>query len=355
MIKSAAILGIIVLIAGFVLFYETFTGGYTVLVPSAQQALFLVAILALPIGMAIASYGFASRPQPVPAGVSYRPARSGLVWAALGVAVIGIILGAVGIVMANSASSTVTNQLGTLPVVNIAPTERTFRVDWTNTDPTGQDRFNPSTIIVNQGDKIFLVFEENDTDAHTFTLTGSVYSIQINDTVGPILLSTGLPSATCSAGQNVVGCFYAHNFVTNGNFTTGCSNSSAAPNIGCVTGSSLLPANTISANIAFNAQTPVSPPTVVIPKNTNTVIGTMNDVLPPAACTGSSGATPCKPGVYGIAAFTANTPGIFEYFCFYHVSNGMFGYLIVLPNKQAASAILSTYVPNYIPVADSYL
>jgi hypothetical protein len=36
--------------------------------------------------------------------------------------------------------------------------------------------------------------------------------------------------------------------------------------------------------------------------------------------------------VWSIGSFRASIPGIFEFYCYYHVSNGMFGYLIVLPN-----------------------
>ena len=37
--------------------------------------------------------------------------------------------------------------------------------------------------------------------------------------------------------------------------------------------------------------------------------------------------------VTGTGSFVAKYTGIFEYFCIYHVSLGMFGYLIVLPNE----------------------
>jgi plastocyanin len=38
--------------------------------------------------------------------------------------------------------------------------------------------------------------------------------------------------------------------------------------------------------------------------------------------------------VTGIGSFVAKYAGIYEYFCFYHVQIGMFGYLTVLPNSQ---------------------
>jgi plastocyanin len=39
--------------------------------------------------------------------------------------------------------------------------------------------------------------------------------------------------------------------------------------------------------------------------------------------------------ITGTGSFVATYPGIFEYFCVYHVALGMFGYLIVLPNAES--------------------
>jgi plastocyanin len=41
--------------------------------------------------------------------------------------------------------------------------------------------------------------------------------------------------------------------------------------------------------------------------------------------------------VTATGSFVAKYPGIFEYFCIYHVSLGMFGYMIVLPNEAFTS------------------
>lgn len=69
-----------------------------------------------------------------------------------------------------------------LALVDQTPQTRHFVVDWSNTDSSGQDRFNPPSMTVNQGDTIEITFLANDTDAHTFTL-GAPYNFQINDTV----------------------------------------------------------------------------------------------------------------------------------------------------------------------------
>jgi len=73
-------------------------------------------------------------------------------------------------------------KLSSLPEVNQAPQTRHIRIEWSNTENAGQDRFFESTIVVNQGDNVSITFIANDTDAHTFTLE-SPYDFQINGTV----------------------------------------------------------------------------------------------------------------------------------------------------------------------------
>jgi plastocyanin len=150
-------------------------------------------------------------------------------------------------------------------VVNQTPQHRHFVVDWSNTGSSGQDRFNPPSITVNQGDTMDITFLANDTDAHTFTV-GAPYNYQINDTV---------PGT--------------RNFLTNQNFTTNATGNS---------------------------------PGVVV--------------------TGTPG------NITGRGSFVAKYAGIYEYFCVYHVSLGMFGYLIVLPNVayNGSSTVSSPNGPN---------
>lgn len=145
--------------------------------------------------------------------------------------------------------STIQSDQWSLPLVNQTPAVRNFVVEWAMFQ-SGQDRFYPSTIIVNQGDDVKITFISNDTDAHTFTI-GSPYDFQINASV---------PGT--------------QNYLLNGaNITTPATNNS---------------------------------PGVV-------VSGTPGNV----SATGS---------------FVATYPGIYEFFCVYHVQLGMFGYLVVLPN-----------------------
>jgi len=74
------------------------------------------------------------------------------------------------------------SKLSSLPEVDQVPQTRNIRIEWSNTENAGQDRFFESTIVVNQGDNVSITFIANDTDAHTFTLE-SPYDFQINGTV----------------------------------------------------------------------------------------------------------------------------------------------------------------------------
>ena len=69
-----------------------------------------------------------------------------------------------------------------LPVMNQAPTIRSIRETWYLSPAAHQDRFEPSFMIVNQGDTVALTLIDNDTVAHDFVL-GPPYSIIVNATV----------------------------------------------------------------------------------------------------------------------------------------------------------------------------
>ena len=117
-----------------------------------------------------------------------------------------------------------------------------------------------------------------------------------------------------------------HDFLTNTYFQSSCvqapySQASAGlSSTDCVSGSSLLaPGGTFRIPInPFPASSPLPPntPKLITIDNTFHLISE-NGVANEA---------------WSIASFQATIPGVFEYFCYYHVSNGMFGYLVVLPN-----------------------
>ncbi len=372
--RYLSLLGIIFILLSAFLFFVDFNGGHigglviTDGIPIANFAAFLFAIIFLPVGSGLAFFGFAYR-GPVYAaggtsGASF--ASSGLAKAILAVAIIAVIVGAVSLVAVVSVDSSVSSLAGKTVTIagptstitttatsvgaglNVAPSTTFLRVDWCNTDNTGQDRFCPSQIVVDQGDTVVILFEHNDTDAHTFTIT-ETYSFQINATFG-------MPGYT-----NISGALYAngmHNFVTNTNFSASCVNTSsfsqqsaAVSSSLCVSGSSLLsPLGTV----AFVNPTPGLPLNSSAPNgglvalnDTNSVVfqepgGNMSiayqgGTCSASACTNPETGLPAAGETYGIAAFQVTTVGTFEFFCHYHVSNGMFGYITVLPNAYCAS------------------
>jgi plastocyanin len=259
---------------------------------------------------------------------------------ALGVAIIAVFIAVGAIAFAYvGASSQVTSLQGQvstlqsqipglvaksgLASVNATPTTMAFKVDWCNTDNSGQDRFCPPVLIVHQGDVVQLLFVTNDSDAHTFTLVRGGYNFQLNNTYGA-------PGSNGTVGNGM------HNFVTNGYFQSSCTTGSYAQESAsvsssmCVSGSNLLPsgANYIIPVNSHPASSPAAPETLTVDNSFH--VDTQNASVQ---------------ATWSIASFRATIPGIFEYFCYYHVSNGMFGYLIVLPNTYCnnhASACTST-------------
>jgi plastocyanin len=254
----------------------------------------------------------------------------------LAVAVIAVFLAVGAIAFAYvGASSQVTNLQGQvstlqsqipgliaksgLASVNATPATMAFRVDWCNTDNTGQDRFCPPVLIVHQGDLVQILFETNDTDAHTFTIVSAVvngYNFQLNNTFG----ASGSSGNFSSTGNGM------HNFLTNAYFQSSCvqasfsAASSGLSSSDCVSGTSLL-----QAGGTFRIPINPNPASVPLPPATPRQI-MVDNMFHFVRENGSSNA------VWSIASFRASIAGIFEYFCYYHVSNGMFGYLIVLPN-----------------------
>jgi plastocyanin len=390
--KYIASSGVILLLLAAFFFFADFnggtvgslnvTGGY----PIASFAAFLFVLLFLPIGAGLAFAGFAYRgPRTysttttpgstvavVPAG------SSGVAKAALAVAIIAILVsaGTLAAVIAvsgqvstlssskgsSSGGATVSSSSGPAAAVNATPARDFYRIDWCNSDPTGQDRFCPSQIVVNQGDTVIILFEHNDTDAHTFTIT-SGYSFQINATFG----MSGYTKINGSILANGM-----HNFVTNTNYTGSCVNTStfSQQSAGvsgslCVSGSNLLSGSTVGP-VEFVNPTPGLPLNASAPNGGLVQLNDSNSVvfLEPggnmsiayanglglsctaSACTNPETGAPAAGETWGIAAFQATTPGTFEYFCHYHVSNGMFGYITVLPNAYCTSSPSACGVSN---------
>ena len=103
------------------------------------------------------------------------------------------------------ASSTLSNGgSGALPVMNQAPTVRTIRETWYLSPSAHQDRFDPSFIVVNQGDTVHMTLIDNDTVAHDFVL-GPPYNIVMNVTVPGLVNDLTRQIFTTNATNNTPG------------------------------------------------------------------------------------------------------------------------------------------------------
>lgn len=214
---------------------------------------------------------------------------------ALAIGIVGLVLGASGLGYAiYLGQSQLPSQLSAA-TVNVNPSGKNIRVEWTTSFDAGQDRFEPQYITVAQGDNLNITLITNDTsDAHTFTIglalanLGQSAKFQLNNSW--IGLSSG------PYNKNLLGQIPA-----NGNFTgkpDGCFDQNGQPTA----------CNTQKANSGTGPN------------------GACNNKLP-------AGSQPAcdlwSTGVLGVA----KVPGVYEFQCFYHHSAGMIGYLIVLPNR----------------------
>jgi plastocyanin len=246
---------------------------------------------------------------------------------------------------ANSTStvtSTVTSTPSNLPgEIDQVPTVVSIKIEWCNTDNAGQDRFCANSIQVVQGDIVQILFIQNDTDAHTFTLTSGPYNFQINDTVNGLqnFLNNNALLGNC----------------VNGNYS---QESSGVSNNYCVSGTSLLSSSYLAEHgasdyiaeqnpnpaSAFNPST--NPHPITLPISNEVYYGSSSNLSNVSVTANASGSE-----AWGIGAFRASFAGVFEFTCFYHIANGMFGYLTVLPNaycntNPASCGLNSTIVPS---------
>ncbi len=231
-----------------------------------------------------------------------------------------------------------------------APTARDIIVEWMETQ-SGQDRFNPEFIIVNQMDTVNFVFINNDTVAHDFVM-GPPYNILVNASVpglyddvtgqkittpalhnSPGVVVTGTPgnvSASYSFVARYAGIFQ---YVCTYHIEVGMigylvvlaptspSSGQTQPNATTQAGQS---PNTVQVSIdagsGVNTNLPGYTPadiTVVIGVN-NTVVWANNDDMPHTvtALDGSFDSANLNPGKSFVHTFTNS--GVFAYTCTYH-------------------------------------
>jgi plastocyanin len=241
-----------------------------------------------------------------------------------------------------------------LPAVNQAPTIRTVRETWYLSPSAHQDRFDPSFIVVNQGDTVKLTLIDNDTVAHDFVV-GPPYDIIVNATVpglvndltGEVFTSNATnnsPGVAIVGTPGNVSATYTFNADYSGIYEFVCTYHAAVGMIGYLV---VLP------NKAFNASTTVtqtstgtspvsaavsipngaganrssagySPDTitVVIGVN-NTVVWTNEDLVAHTVTSTSSpsGVSPFDSGLFEQGTTFTHTftvPGVYEYHCLIH-------------------------------------
>ncbi|MDE1858484.1 MAG: cupredoxin domain-containing protein [Thaumarchaeota archaeon] len=245
-----------------------------------------------------------------------------------------------------------------LPVMDQPPTVRTIRETWYLSPSAHQDRFNPSFIVVNQGDTVKLTMIDNDTVAHDFVV-GPPYNIIVNATVpGLVNDLTGqtftTPSRNNSPGVVVDGtpgnvtAYYSFVAVYSGIYEFVCTYHAEVgmigylvvlPNAAYTQTTTAASSTTTAAGAAVAVsivQGATTPPnkgfapdniTLVIGVN-NTVTWTNNDssIHTVTANDGSFSSGYLNPG--GSFTYTFAKPGVYEYHCQIHP--WMVGYVTVL-------------------------
>jgi len=228
-------------------------------------------------------------------------------------------------------------------------TTRNVIIEWTK-NVSGQDRFYPDFIIVNQGDTVALTFINNDTVVHDFVI-GPPYNIVVNasvpglyDDVTRELITTpatrNSPGVVVSGTPGNVTATYSFVAQSAGIFEYVCtyhidvgmigylvvlapSTSSIAqqtsPNQTVPQSSTTIPVSIdpgAATNVSALGYTPTDL-TVVIGVN-NTVRWTNNDVMPHTvtARDGSFDSGNMNPGATYV--YTFSKPGVYEYTCTYH-------------------------------------
>jgi len=259
---------------------------------------------------------------------------------------------------------------------------RNIIVEWTKTN-SGQDRFYPDFIIVNQWDTVDLTFINNDTVAHNFVI-GAPYNIMVNATVpglyndltgqefttpatgnSPNVKVSGTPgnvSATYSFVAKYGGifeyvCSY-HTQVGMIGYLVVLSNSSSSAGISQTTTTSeaTIPnSSVVQVSIDQGSGTNVNSPgytptdiTIVIGEN-NTVRWTNNDNMPHTVTAADGSFDSGNMNAGDTFTHTFNSAGTFAYLCVYH--HWMHGSVTVIGSATQGNTGTSTGFATYGLVA----
>jgi plastocyanin len=246
-----------------------------------------------------------------------------------------------------------------LPVLNQPPTIRTIRETWYLSPSAHQDRFEPSFIVVNQGDTVRLTLIDNDTVAHDFVV-GYPYNIVVNATVPGLINDLTQQKFTTPATNNSPGVVVTgtpgnvsatYSFVAahSGIFEFVCTYHAEVGMIGYLvvlpnegykgtttTSTTAAPAGkSVAVSIPHGAADPANAPgfspdriTLVMGVN-NTVVWTNNDDMTHTV-TGDSGGPDSGPiPAGGNYTYTFQAAGTYRYHCIYHPT--MTGTVVVTP------------------------
>jgi plastocyanin len=238
---------------------------------------------------------------------------------------------------------------GTLPTMNQTTTVRQILETWYKNPASGQDRFEPTSLVVNQGDTVALTFVNNDTVAHDLAI-GTPYNIMINATVPGLVNDLTLQTFKTNATNNSPGVVVkgtpgnvsaTYTFVAKyaGVFEFFCTYHAQVGMIGYLTvlpnvaygatvsaghsgsagGSTsnvqIVPGSVSNASIG-NAYAP-DPVTVVVGIN-NTIKWTNNDNAPHTVTANDASFESGSVAPGQSFTFTFTTPGTYEYHCLYH-------------------------------------
>ncbi len=227
---------------------------------------------------------------------SQTPASTGRIALALGI--VALVIGATALGFAvylgySQLPSQLSAATANKPCATANQCNKTIIIDWFLSNQTGQDRFYPSQITVLQGDNVTIMLVTNDTtDAHTFTM-----GLGLRGFSGTAIFQMNNSWTGLSSGDLITP---GNSFFAGG--PTGCMDNNGQP-ITCDTH-----------------------------KADDTALGGTG---PNGACdnTANNGnGIPCDLWSIGYLG-VVNTPGVFEFHCFYHHDAGMYGYITVLPNK----------------------
>ncbi len=237
-----------------------------------------------------------------------------------------------------------------LPVMNQPNTIRQIRETWYLSPAAAQDRFDPASIVVNQGDTIDLTLIDNDTVAHDFVI-GPPYNIVINATVPGLVNDITHQNFTTAAKNNSPGVVVkgtpgsvsaTYSFVAKyaGIFEFVCTYHAEIGMIGYLTvlpdsaytGKTTSPGQpggssptitqvSILSGSGANASLPQTyspaPVTVVIGVN-NTVTWTNDDSAPHTVTANDGSFDSGNMAPTATFTYTFTTPGTYTYHCIYH-------------------------------------